>query len=338
MARQIKLTFNGAAYFLTGTGDHKITLCETDEEYAIFLNTMEESIELFKWTLHAFCLTPKKYHLLVDTPQGNLPECMRYFQSIYSQRIQRLRGTCGHFFRNYEAKSVEATKENLATISTFIHLEPAREKLIDLQSEALSNYPWSSCRFYLRPSDRPAWLSVLPVLNALELPDNRSGLTRYRNLLKKAVIEGTTASGSFKLSKPYAHIQKDWAIGSDEFKNRLLDLLEEKLDHISRHSLSGDIKKAYELRKAEQQLQMALEAVGLSRTELKHLKKMDIRKQAVCWYLKQHTRADAAWISKQLHMGIANNTSRAAHNVTHADDGPLLDLRNTLQNLQASKS
>lgn len=333
MAKQVKLTFNGAAYLLTGTGEYKINICGSDEEFSVFLDTMEETIRLFNWTLHAFCLTPGKYDLLVDTPQGNLPDCMRYFQSTYAQRIQRIRGTSGYFFRNYEAKPVEATPENLAAVSTFIHLEPACKKRIDLQSESLSDYPWSSCRFYLRPSDRPIWLSVRPVLDALELSDNRSGLTRYRNVLKKTVAECTTASGSFRHGTPYAHIQKDWAIGSDEFKNRLLDLLEEKLQHISSHSVSGGMKKAHELRTAERCLQVALDAVKLSPAELRGLKKMDLRKQAVCWYLKQHTQARSAWISKQLHMGVVNNTSLAARNVNRADDGPLLELRNTLQNL-----
>lgn len=333
MTSSVKLTFNGAAYLLTGTGEPKITICNSDEEFAIFMNTLEETIQRFKWTLHAFCLTPEKYLLLVDTPQGNLPEGMRYFQGIYSQRIQRRRGTCGYFLRKYQAQSVEATPENLAAVSTFIHLEPARKKRINPRSEALSDYPWSSCRFYLRPSDRPLWLSVQPVLHALELADNRSGLTRYRNLLKKTVAEGTTNSGSFRYNKSYAHIQKDWAIGSDEFKNRLLDLLEDKFKHIASDSVSGGMKKAYEIRTAERCLQRALDAVNLSPAELKNLKKMDIRKQAVCWYLKQHTSANAAWISKKLHMGVAANTSIALRNVNQADDGQLLELRNTLQKL-----
>jgi hypothetical protein len=210
---------------------------------------------------------------------------------------------------------------------------PACEKRIDLQTESLSDYPWSSCRFYLRPSDRPAWLSVLPVLHELGLSDDKSGLARYRNLLKKAVAESITDSGTFKPGKTYAHIQKDWAIGSDEFKNRMLDLLEEKLNRSSIHSLSGDVKKAYEHRTATRCLQVALDAVNLSPAELKRLKKMDVRKQAVCWYLKKTTRVNSTWISKQLHMGVASRTSLAARNVALAEDGPLLELRTILQKL-----
>jgi hypothetical protein len=336
MAKQPTLTFNDALYFLSGTGDHNVNLCETDGEYTIFLNTLEETTAQFGWTLHAFCLTKESYHLLVDTPRGNLPDCMRYFQGLYSNRIQRSRGTCGYFLKNYEAKSVEVTAENLATLSTIIHLIPAEKKCIDLRKSSLSDYPWSSYRFYLRPSDRPAWLSALPVLDALELPDNRSGLTRYRNLLKKTLAEGLTSSGKFKFKKQHALILKDWAVGSDEFKNKLLDLLEEKLKHISAHSISGGIKKAYELRETERYLHVALEAVGLARDELKKLKKMDHRKQAICWYLKQHTRANAAWITRQLHMGVPNNCSKASRNTQQATDGPLLDLRNILQKSSAA--
>jgi len=317
-----KLTFNGAAYSLTCCGDYGINLCETEEEYAIFLEILERTLASFTWNLHAFCLTKTHYYLLVDTPKGNLSEGMRFFSSQYAQRIQRARGTNGHFFRgSYQATPVEATAEFLAAAANDIHLEPARQKLFKLKTGTLSDYPWSSYNFYLRPSARPSWLSINTVLNAQAFNDDRSGLTRYRNLLKKQIASKAAKTTIF---------ENEWAIGSAPFKNKLLDLLDEKLRHISPGSISGDMMAAYSQRQAEQMLATAMDSLQLSRDELKHLKKMDHRKQAICWYLKQNSSVRSRWITEQLYMGSAGNTSIATRNVKNATDGPLFEMRKTI--------
>jgi hypothetical protein len=333
MAKQPTLLFDGATYFVTGTTEYKDPVCKTEDEYVIFLNTLEEAVMRFGWELYAFSLTKEYYYLLVGTPKGNLSESMQYFQSHYANRVHRARGTSGYFFRKYQAVGVEVTDENLTDLSTLIHIKPVAEKCVNLKKESLFDYLKSSCRFYLRPSDRPAWLSVLPVLRAQGFGDDRSGLTRYRNRLRKVLKENTTKAGAFRLGKSYVSLQQEWAVGSDEFKDKLLDLLEGKLAHISENSITGGMKKAYELRHTERCFKRAVDAVGLSVDELGGLKKSDIRKQAVCWYLKQHTKASSAWLCAQLHMGASPNISKGVRAVSDATEGPLLELRNTLQKL-----
>ncbi len=324
MKKQPKLTFNGAAYSLTSCGDYGINLCETEEEYAIFLEILERTLASFTWNLYAFCLTKSHYYLLVDTPKGNLPDGMRFFSSQYAQRIQRVRGTNGHFFReSYQATPVEGTAEFLAMATNDIHLEPARQKLFNLKTGTLSDYAWSSYNLYLRPSARPSWLSINTVLNAQGFNDDRSGLTRYRNLLKKQTASKAAKTTIFK---------NEWAIGSTTFKTQLLDLLDEKLRHISPGSISGNMMAAYFQRQAEQLLTTAMDSLKLSRDELKHLKKMDPRKQAICWYLKQNSSVRSRWITEQLHMGDTGNTSLATRNVKNATDGLLFELRKRVIN------
>jgi len=87
---------------------------------------------------------------------------------------------------------------------------------------------------------------------------------------------------------------------------------------------------AYSLRQAEQMLTTAMDSLKLSRDELKHLKKMDYRKQAICWYLKQNSSVRSQWITEQLYMGDAGNTSLATRNVKNATDGPLFEMRKAI--------
>ena len=333
MAKNTPLIIKDASYYIEGVGQPYLSVYENEDEYAIFLSTLEETTLKYDWTLHAFSLTPEAYYLLVDTPHDNLPKCMRYFQGIYSNRILRRRNSYGHFFRHYSGKLIETTAENLAAVSTAVHLKPIRKRSIADQQKALIDNPHSSFPYYIRPSERPAWLSVQPVLNALGLPDNRSGLTRYRNLLKKLLADGTVTAGPIQLHKQNQTLQDDWAIGSDAFKDHILDQLEEKIKRVSEGSISTPMKNAYKLRHAQRQLRIAMDAVGLTGKNLEELKKQDPRKQAVCWYMKQHTDAGAAWVSNQLHTGVPSAFGRLVRNVKEATDGPLFELRSTLEKI-----
>lgn len=53
------------------------------------------------WNINitAFCLMPNHYHLLIQTPEGNLSRAMRHINGVYTQRFNRKRGHDGQIFR-----------------------------------------------------------------------------------------------------------------------------------------------------------------------------------------------------------------------------------------------
>jgi REP element-mobilizing transposase RayT len=42
------------------------------------------------WQVHAYVLMSNHYHLLLETPEANLVEGMRWFQSAYTQRFNSI--------------------------------------------------------------------------------------------------------------------------------------------------------------------------------------------------------------------------------------------------------
>jgi putative transposase len=64
----------------------------------------------------------------------------------YTQRYNARHRQRGHLFQGrYRAVPVEAdSAEYFQTVSTYIHLNPARAKLIRIGEEKLWRYPWSS--------------------------------------------------------------------------------------------------------------------------------------------------------------------------------------------------
>ncbi len=49
--------------------------------------------------IHGYCLMGNHYHLLLQTPHGNLGRVMRHLNGVYTQRYNRLKPTDGPLFR-----------------------------------------------------------------------------------------------------------------------------------------------------------------------------------------------------------------------------------------------
>ena len=77
MSRPLRIEFAGALYHITfhGNGRKKIYLEESDFE--LFLTSLNDVCEQFQWVIHAYCLMYNQYHLLLETPDGNLSKGMR---------------------------------------------------------------------------------------------------------------------------------------------------------------------------------------------------------------------------------------------------------------------
>lgn len=104
--------------------------------------------------LRPYCLMSNHYHLLVQTPEGNLCRCMRHINGIYTQRFNRRWKTEGQLFRGrYKAVLIEEDS-HLLEVLRYIHRNPLRAGLIN----DLKYFPWSSHHGYLSTAKKWAWL------------------------------------------------------------------------------------------------------------------------------------------------------------------------------------
>lgn len=72
MARPIRVEFPGAVYHVTARGNERRAIFRDDVDRQRFLETLAQAAERFSLVIHAFCLMPNHYHLLVQTPRANL--------------------------------------------------------------------------------------------------------------------------------------------------------------------------------------------------------------------------------------------------------------------------
>jgi len=115
---------------------------------------------------------PNHFHLVVETPSANLVAGMKWFLGTYTSRFNRRYKLFGHLFSGrYKSLIVDGSgAAYLKTVCDYVHLNPARAKLLGPQ-EKLSQYRWSTYPAYLLPARRrAAWLRVDRLLGEHGLP------------------------------------------------------------------------------------------------------------------------------------------------------------------------
>ena len=98
-----------------------------------FLGTLGEACGKTGWQVHALCLMPNHFHLVVETPQANLVAGMKWFLGTYTGRFNRRHKLFGHLFSGrYKALIVDGSGNGyLKTVCDYVHLNPVRAKLLD---------------------------------------------------------------------------------------------------------------------------------------------------------------------------------------------------------------
>jgi len=87
-------------------------------------------VKRYHFLLPAYCLMNHHYHLLMETPDGNLSRGMRQLNGLYTQRFNKKHQRVGHLLQGrYQAILVD--KEHyLLTLCRYVILNPVRAKIV----------------------------------------------------------------------------------------------------------------------------------------------------------------------------------------------------------------
>src|SRR5215831_9751891 len=124
MARLLRVPFPGAIYHVTVRGNERRLLFKDEADRKRFLSQLMESSQLHSARLYLVCLMPNHFHLLVETPCGNLSTFMARQLTAYAVYFNRRHQRVGHLTQGrYGAQLVEGN-EYLLKLSRYIHLNP----------------------------------------------------------------------------------------------------------------------------------------------------------------------------------------------------------------------
>ncbi len=168
MARPIRVEYADAVYHVTARGNEQKAIYRDETDRQVFLHTLGQTCGPFGLVVHAYCLMPNHYHLVVQTPQANLSQAIGWLQTTYSIRFNRRHRRSGHLFQGrFKAQVVEADAYACRLV-VYIHLNPVRpadkgQAIPAARRDFLESFLWSSHRAYAgrcRAGEIAPWLSL----------------------------------------------------------------------------------------------------------------------------------------------------------------------------------
>lgn len=161
MTRPLRIEYPGAYYHVTSRGNERKDIFRSNRDREKFLYYLETASKRYKAAIHAYCLMSNHYHLLLETPLGNLSQIMRHVNGAYTTYFNKKRERVGHLFQGrYKAILIDLD-EYAKELSRYIHLNPVRAGIVNRPEE----YGWSSYGAYVGEKKGPEWLVVGLILS-----------------------------------------------------------------------------------------------------------------------------------------------------------------------------
>jgi putative transposase len=305
MPRKIRVEYPGAIYHVLSRGDRREDIFLDDVDRQDFLKTLAEACQKTGWQVHAYCLMPNHFHLVMETPGANLVAGMRWMLSSYTIRLNHRHKLHGHVFSGrYKALVVDGSGEGyLRTACDYVHLNPVRAKLVRSEDRLLG-YPWSSLGWYLAaPEHRPGWIRVDRLLGEHGIgEDSPSGRRAFEQRMEARRLEAHESAALKSL-------RRGWFLGGEDFRKQILERMEGQLGE--HHS--GEMRRETAEMKAERIIAAELRRRGWQERDLANRRKNDPDKLALGNLLRRQTTLSIKWIAARLRLGTSKGANANLH-------------------------
>lgn len=244
MARPLRIEYPGCFYHVTSRGNEQKDIFKSRRDREKFLTYLQSSVERYGARIHAYCLMTNHYHLLMETPKGNLSQNMRHINGAYTTYFNVKRKRFGHLFQGrYKAIIVEADEYALE-LSRYMHLNPVRAGMVSKPQD----YEWSSYRCYAGLIATPDWLSRNLILGHFGVPDQAG---KYRRFVESLIGE--------TYDTPLKAVVASTLLGSPEF---VAEVSEKHIGDLTANRNVPAVKQLSAQRTVEEVIETVKSAVG----------------------------------------------------------------------------
>jgi putative transposase len=161
MARPLRIEYPGAFYHITSRGNEHKDIFKSKRDREKFLSYLESASQRYRAVIHIYCLMNNHYHLLMETPSGNLSQIMRHINGAYTTYFNIKHQRSGHLLQSRYRAILVDMDEYAQEVSRYIHLNPVRAGIMDRPEK----YLWSSYPYYIGQKKAPEWLATNHILN-----------------------------------------------------------------------------------------------------------------------------------------------------------------------------
>lgn len=303
MPRQLRIEYEGAIYHVMSRGDRREDIVQGTADRELWVTTLGQASAKCDWQVHAYCLMSNHFHLVVETPLGNLVSGMKWLLGTYTIRFNARHRLSGHLFAGrYKSLLVDDKDSSYLRVACdYVHLNPVRAGLLK-PKQSLRDYVWSSYPAYLcSRAKRPVWLRIDRLLG-----EHGVGADDHRARLEFARRMESARQGANDARASDALMRRGWRLGGEDFLARLLDRIEGRPNE--NHQARERRETAHA--KADRIVAEMLEAIGWSEAELTERPKCAREKIRIAARLRQETDLTLRQVAQRLAMGRWTNVSK----------------------------
>ena len=126
-------------FHVTARGVARGAIFRDDADYASFQRHLLRIAQKFTWTLHAYCLMPNHYHLILEATQAQLSQGMQRLNGRYAQEFNERYDRHGHLFQGRFTSYVIESEEHLERALAYVGENPVAAGLCARTEE----WPWA---------------------------------------------------------------------------------------------------------------------------------------------------------------------------------------------------
>jgi len=140
MPRKNRFWESGRCYHIMLRGVDGRAIFADDADRCRFLLLLQESSELHRFRVHAFCLMSNHIHLLLESLNDALTVGAHRFATRYAQQFNRRHKKRGYVFQGRFRSILVENECYMRRLACYIHLNPLEAGLVSRPED----YRWSS--------------------------------------------------------------------------------------------------------------------------------------------------------------------------------------------------
>lgn len=284
MARPLRIEIRGALYHISSRGNDNSPVYRDEEDYQKFLEILSEIPQRYGTFLHVYILMENHYHILIETPEGNIKGAIHYLNASYAGYFNKRYRRSGHLFQGRYKGAIIQKEVYLLPVSRHLHLNPVRAEVVRRPED----YRWSSYSEYIGKRKPQGWMTYDSILAQYFQPEETA-----RNLYKLYVEEGIG-----KRENPFAGM-KGGILGKDEFIDEI-----KRRAKLKKHREIPDSKIFARSLKFEDVLTAVAKRFGIDKSMIKEVGRRGNQARKVSFYiLRQFTDISNERIAKYFGIG-----------------------------------
>jgi len=246
MGRPLRIEYPDAFYHVTARGNERQNIFKSDRDRERFLGYLESAIERYKAIIHTYILMDNHYHILLQTPAGNLSQIMHHINGAYTNFFNVKRKRSGHLFQGrYKALLVDIDKY-AQELSRYIHLNSVKAGMVEKPEQ----YKWSSYRDYVNMNKSSEWLCTDFILSLF---------SRKTSVAKKQYRRFVESMADVDYASPLINVFASTILGGRSFINQIR---EKHLDRKKSDRELPDLKQFYVMPDFEEIIQQTAKVLS----------------------------------------------------------------------------